>query len=365
MENVQKVIIPGQVQTSDGREITLVEKKYFDLPAGFPEVPPGYEEWKGSKTVNYISVFFTEDDYAYVVRQMQYNRQRQMRLFYKWSVLSFTYPDYNDVISIIYSGSRDHISLSLSPEEFLSIPYTEFRRNVLSAFGVYDFVNETEIPKGVSGTFGAAVKALDEAYDEVCGNFLKISALLTSAAVKALDEAYDEVCGNFLKISALLTSIVANTNDFKIFGCKNIFEFAEKRWDYGSTSVKNFLSIGLKFMEGAELLPGYETYSYSQLVELLPVLEDMLHEFNAGMTVAEIRRKKKDLLEAPKEEKEPKPKKESDLDVFKTNLKVFFYSYRIPYDDPASSGYKVYRKALREVVQKLNSEFGLGISTNF
>ena len=339
MENVQKVIIPGQVQTSDGREITLVEKKYFDLPAGFPEVPPGYEEWKGSKTVNYISVFFTEDDYAYVVRQMQYNRQRQMRLFYKWSVLSFTYPDYNDVISIIYSGSRDHISLSLSPEEFLSIPYTEFRRNVLSAFGVYDFVNETEIPKGVSGTFGAAVKALDE--------------------------AYDEVCGNFLKISALLTSIVANTNDFKIFGCKNIFEFAEKRWDYGSTSVKNFLSIGLKFMEGAELLPGYETYSYSQLVELLPVLEDMLHEFNAGMTVAEIRRKKKDLLEAPKEEKEPKPKKESDLDVFKTNLKVFFYSYRIPYDDPASSGYKVYRKALREVVQKLNSEFGLGISTNF
>lgn len=338
MENVQKVIVPGYGQTSD-REISVVEKKYFELPAGFPEVPPGYEEWKGSKTVNYISVFFTEDDYAYVVRQMQYNRQRQMRLFYKWSVLSFTFSDYNDVISIIYSGSRDHISLSLSPEEFLSIPYTEFRRNVLSAFGVYDFVNETEIPKGVSGTFGAAVKALDE--------------------------AYDEVCGNFLKISALLTSIVANTNDFKIFGCKDIFEFAEKRWDYGSTSVKNFLSIGLKFMEGAELLPRYETYSYSQLVELLPVPEDMLHEFNAGMTVAEIRRKKKDLLEASKEEKEPKPKKESDLDVFKTNLKVFFYSYRIPYDDPASSGYKVYRKALREVVQKLNSEFGLGISTNF
>ena len=338
MENVQKVIVPGYGQTSD-REISVVERKYFELPKDFPEVPPGYEEWKGSKTVNYISVFFTEDDYAYVVRQMQYYRQRQMRLFYKWSVLSFTYSDYNDVISIIYSGSRDHISLSLSPEEFLSIPYTEFRRNVLSAFGVYDFVNETEIPKGVSGTFGAAVKALDA--------------------------AYDEVCGNFLKISALLTSIVANTNDFKIFGCKDIFEFAEKRWDYGSTSVKNFLSIGLKFMEGAELLPGYETYSYSQLVELLPVPEDMLHEFNAGMTVAEIRRKKKDLLEAPKEEKEPKPKKESDLDVFKTNLKVFFYSYRIPYDDPGSSGYKVYRKALREVVQKLNSEFGLGISINF
>lgn len=341
MEKGKEVNIIGKGQTSDGREITLVEKKYFDLPAGFPEVPPGYEEWKFSKVVDKLSDFLTEADYAYVVRQMQYYRQRQMRLLYKWSVLSFIFPDYNDVISIVYSGSRDHISLRLSPEEFLSIPYTEFRRNVLSAFGVYDFVNETEIPKGVSGMFGAAVKALDE--------------------------AYDEVRGNFLKISALLTSIVANTNDFKIFGCKDIFEFAEKRWDYGSTSVKNFLSIGLKFMEGAELLPGYETYSYSQLVELLPVPEDMLHEFNAGMTVAEIRRKKKELLEAPKAEaeKEPKPKKESDLDVFKTNLKVFFYSYKIPYDDTRSSVYKTYKKALREVVYALNRAYDLGIKLVF
>ena len=338
MENVQKVVIPGQGQTSD-REISVVERKYFELPEGFPEVPPGYEEWKGSKTVNYISVFFTEDDYAYVVRQMQYKRQRQMRLFYKWSVLSFTYSDYNDVISIIYSGSRDHISLSLSPEEFLSIPYTEFRRNVLSAFGVYDFVNETEIPKGVSGTFGAAVKALDE--------------------------AYDEVCGNFLKISALLTSIVANTNDFKIFGCKNIFEFAEKRWDYGSTSVKNFLAIAEKFMSGQELLPAAEGYGYSQLVELSSVPEAALSEFNPKMTVQEIRKKKKEALEGEKEEKEKAPKKEKEIDVFKTSIRAFFWGFKIPYTDPASSGYKVYRKALREVVQKLNSEFGLGISINF
>ncbi len=340
MENVQKVIITGQGQTSDGREITLVEKKYFDLPAGFPEVPAGYEEWKFAKTVDNLSDFLTEADYAYVVRQMQYKRQREMRLFYKINyALYFIFPDRDGKISILIYNPRDRQISNIYPEEFLSIPYTEFRRNVLSVFGVYDFVNETEIPKGVSGTFGAAVKALDE--------------------------AYDEVRGNFLKISALLTSIVANTDDLRIFGCKDIFEFAEKRWGYGSTSVKNFLSIGLKFMEGAELLPGYEMYSYSQLVELLPVPEDMLHEFNAGMTVAEIRRKKKELLEAPKEEKEPKPKKESDLDVFKTNLKVFFYSYKIPYDDTRSSVYKTYKKALREVVYALNRAYDLGIKLGF
>ena len=340
MENVQKVIITGQGQTSDGREITLVEKKYFDLPAGFPEVPAGYEEWKFAKTVDNLSDFLTEADYAYVVRQMQYKRQREMRLFYKINyALYFIFPDRDGKISILIYNPRDRQISNIYPEEFLSIPYTEFRRNVLSVFGVYDFVNETEIPKGVSGTFGAAVKALDE--------------------------AYDEVRGNFLKISALLTSIVANTDDLRIFGCKDIFEFAVKRWGYGSTSVKNFLSIGLKFMEGAELLPGYEMYSYSQLVELLPVPEDMLHEFNAGMTVAEIRRKKKELLEAPKEEKEPKPKKESDLDVFKTNLKVFFYSYKIPYDDTRSSVYKTYKKALREVVYALNRAYDLGIKLGF
>lgn len=338
MEKGKEVNIIGKGQTSDGREITLVEKKYFDLPAGFPEVPPGYEEWKFSKVVDKLSDFLTEADYSYVVRQMQYKRQREMRLFYKEFNLSFIFPGRNGNIDIlIYYPVVS--CLYMYPDEFLSIPYTEFRRNVLSAFGVYDFVNETEIPKGVSGTFGAAVKALDE--------------------------AYDEVRGNFLKISALLTSIVANTNDFKIFGCKDIFEFAEKRWDYGSTSVKNFLSIGLKFMEGAELLPGYETYSYSQLVELLPVPEDMLGEFNAGMTVAEIRKRKKDLLEAPKEEKEPKLKKESDLDVFKTNLKVFFYSYKIPYDDTRSSVYKTYKKALREVVYALNRTYDLGIKLGF
>ncbi len=340
MEKGKEVNIIGKGQTSDGREITLVEKKYFDLPAGFPEVPAGYEEWKFAKTVDNLSDFLTEADYAYVVRQMQYKRQREMRLFYKINyALYFIFPDRDGKISILIYNPRDRQISNIYPEEFLSIPYTEFRRNVLSVFGVYDFVNETDIPKGVSGSFGAAVKALDE--------------------------AYDEVRGNFLKISALLTSIVANTNDFKIFGCKDIFEFAEKRWDYGSTSVKNFLSIGLKFMEGAELLPGYETYSYSQLVELLPVPEDMLHEFNAGMTVAEIRRKKKDLLEAPEEEKEPKPKKESDLDVFKTNLKVFFYSYKIPYDDTRSSVYKTYKKALREVVYALNRTYDLGIKLGF
>ena len=118
-------------------------------------------------------------------------------------------------------------------------------------------------------------------------------------------------------------------------------------------------------MSGQELLPAAEGYGYSQLVELSSVPEAALSEFNPKMTIAEIRKKKKEALEGEKEEKEKAPKKEKEIDVFKTSLRAFFWGYKIPYDDPGSSGYKVYRKALREVVQKLNSEFGLGISTNF
>lgn len=340
MEKCKEVNIIGKGQTSDGREITLVEKKYFDLPADFPEVPAGYEEWKGSKTVDNLSDFLTVADYAFVVRQMQYKQQREMRLFYKKFDLYFIFPGRDGKIDILFYNPIVSC-LYMYPEEFLSIPYTEFRRIVLSWFGVYDFVNETEIPKGVSGSFGAAVKALDE--------------------------AYDEVRGNFLKISALLTSIVANTADLKLFGCKDIFEFAEKRWGYGSTSVKNFLAIAEKFMSGQELLPAAEGYGYSQLVELSSVPEAALSEFNSKMTIQEIRKKKKEVLEgdSSKEEKEKAHKKEKEIDVFKTSIRAFFCGFKIPYTDPASSGYKVYRKALREVVQKLNSEFGLGISTNF
>ena len=70
MENVQKVIIPGQGQTSD-REISVVERKYFDLPEDFPEIPAGYKQWKQEKKVDRVCDFFTYEDYIYVVRKIQ------------------------------------------------------------------------------------------------------------------------------------------------------------------------------------------------------------------------------------------------------------------------------------------------------
>ena len=337
MENVQKVIIPGQGQTSD-REISIVEKKYFDLPEDFPEIPAGYKQWKQEKKVDRVCDFFTYEDYIYVVRKMQ----RSFSSFYFHYKNTYLYLSSSSfgTISVCTNCFCKYWSNKYSTEDFLKIPYRDFRRFVLEKLNFYDFVNETELPNGLSSDFKISVEAVDGLNVDIQKNFLKIAAHLN------LLNLYP---GNFEK-----------------FGCKDVYQFAERRWGYGSTSVKNFLAIAEKFMSGQELLPAVEGYGYSQLVELSSVPEGALSEFNSKMTIQEIRKKKKEVLEGDsKEEKEKAPKKEKEIDVFKTSLRAFFWGYKIPYDDPGSSGYKVYRKALREVVQKLNSEFGLGISTNF
>ena len=341
MENVQKVIIPGQGQTSD-REISIVEKKYFDLPEDFPEIPAGYQKWKGGKFVDRLSEFFSYDDYIYILRRFQRYTCRCLRLFYKNIEVDFMFlPESNNKqFSVQFYGSSWGI-LKYSVSEFLEIPYQVLRRKVFEHYNLYDFVNEMELPNGLSSDFKISVEAVDGLNVDIQKNFLKIAA--------------------YLKLLNLYPG------NFEKFGCKDVYQFAERRWGYGSTSVKNFLAIAEKFMSGQELLPAAEGYGYSQLVELCSVPEGALSEFSSKMTIQEIRKKKKDVLEgdSSKEEKEKAPKKEKEIDVFKTSLRAFFWGYKIPYDDHGSSGYKVYRKALREVVQKLNSEFGLNISTNF
>lgn len=338
MENVQKVIVPGYGQTSD-REISVVERKCFDLPEGFPEIPAGYKKWQNVKFADRLSEFFSYEDYIYILRSFQYYTRRVLRLIYKNIEVWFEFSSESNKPFLVTLYGSSWCALRYSVSEFLEIPYLSLRRKVFEHYNVYDFVNETELPRGLSTDFKSSLEALDGLNVDIQKNFLKIAA--------------------YLKLMNLYPG------NFEKFGCKDVYQFAERRWGYGSTSVKNFLAIAEKFMSGQELLPAAEGYGYSQLVELSSVPEAALSEFNPKMTVQEIRKKKKEALEGEKEEKEKAPKKEKEIDVFKTSIRAFFRGFKIPYTDPASSGYKVYRKALREVVQKLNSEFGLGISINF
>ena len=342
MENVQKVTVPGYGQTSD-REISVVERKYFELPEDFPEIPAGYKKWKGVKDVDRLSEFFSYADYIYVLRSFKSYSDCAFKFWVKSRsfFISFTPENTNHEFFISISG-KEYSYIKFDISGFLKVSYASLRRKILENFGVYDFVNETELPNGLSTDFKSSVEALDVLNVDLQKNFLKISAYLR------LMNSYP---GNFEK-----------------FGCKDVYQFAERRWGYGSTSVKNFLAIAEKFMSGQELLPAAEGYGYSQLVELSSVPDGALSEFNPKMTIAEIRKKKKEALEGEKvekEEKEKAPKKEKEIDVFKTSLRAFFWGYKIPYDDPKSSGYKVYRKALREVIEKLNYKFDLGIKADY
>ena len=339
MENVQKVTVPGYGQTSD-REISVVEKKYFELSEDFPEIPAGYKKWKGVKAVDRLSEFFSYADYIYVLRSFESYSDRAFKFWFKSRsfFISFTPENTNHEFFISIFG-KEYLYIKFDISGFLKVSYTSLRRKILEHFGVYDFVNETELPNGLSTDFKSSVEALDVLNVDLQKNFLKIAAYLR------LMNAYP---GNFEK-----------------FGCKDVYQFAERRWGYGSTSVKNFLAIAEKFMSGQELLPAAAGYGYSQLVELSSVPDGALSEFSPTMTIAEIRKKKKEALEGEKEEKEKAPKKEKEIDVFKTSLRAFFWGYKIPYDDPKSSGYKVYRKALREVIEKLNYKFDLGIKADY
>lgn len=336
MENVQKVSVPGYGQTSD-REISVVEKKNFELPEDFPEIPAGYKQWKLEKKVDRVCDFFTYEDYIYVVRKIQ----RSFAFFYfhyKNTYLCLSSSSFG-TISVCTNCFCNYWTNKYSPEDFLKIPYRDFRRFVLEKLNFYDFVNETELPRGLSTDFCSSVEALDVLNVDLQKNFFKIAA--------------------YLKLMNLYPG------NFEKFGCKDVYQFAERRWGYGSTSVKNFLAIAEKFMSGQELLPAAAGYGYSQLVELSSVPDGALSEFNPKMTIQEIRKKKKEALEGEKVEKEKAPKKEKEIDVFKTALRAFFWGYKIPYDDPKSSGYKVYRKALREVIEKLNYKFDLGIRADY
>ena len=339
---MNKALIPTKVvvgQTSDG--MTIVKHKYFELPENFPEVSEGYKCGENHCSSN-IKDFFTEDDFAYMMRTFQFYDKRSLRFpYYKsgspWTFDVLFYPESDEIRFTHFDiVTRSFKSTGLSPKDVLEFGYEYVRNMLIERIGLYDFKNTTVIPNKVSREFGELVTLIDSANNDIRKNFIKIAFLLNRLSYK-------------------------DFADFSCFGVRNIYEFAERRWGYGSTSVKNFLALH-RFMSGEALKPAFESYGYSQLVELVSVPDEMLEDFSPDMTIQEMREANKKLLESLKEKKPLKVKKADEFETFKTNLSSFFWSYKIPYADPSSSGYKVYRKALREVVEALNKTFKLKIN---
>lgn len=123
------------------------------------------------------------------------------------------------------------------------------------------------------------------------------------AACAAIDDDISLINDSFLSVAFRLYQLKAHGfGSLVAYGCADIYEFAKKRFGFGTTTTKNFLAIYDKFMitDGMNvpmLKEEFKDYGYSQLVELVSVASH-LDDFSPKMTVKEIRKKKKELSSA-------------------------------------------------------------------
>jgi len=105
-----------------------------------------------------------------------------------------------------------------------------------------------------------------------------------------LDYAVRNVANGFIMIGYYLKAI-RDSKAFTELGFKDIYEFAESKYRFSKTSVKNFISVSERFGEKnvSRLKREYDDYNFSQLIELVSEDEECLAKYSPAQTVKEIR----------------------------------------------------------------------------
>ena len=114
--------------------------------------------------------------------------------------------------------------------------------------------------------------------------------------VSDIANSMEEIVNNYLLIGHALKEIKFKKL-YELEGYKNIFELAKAKFNLGETSTKNFMNVYSKFGDSKNigyLKNDYEKYSFSQLVELLPVSEDEVKNYSPTMSVQEMKQIKKE-----------------------------------------------------------------------
>lgn len=98
-----------------------------------------------------------------------------------------------------------------------------------------------------------------------------------------------ETAGNFVYIGYRLKQI----RDSGMFdGCADIFEFAQREWGLGKSTVSRFIAINEKYSEGGnslELKEEFKQFSSSKLSEMLTLPDSEIQLITEKTTVKEIR----------------------------------------------------------------------------
>lgn len=117
--------------------------------------------------------------------------------------------------------------------------------------------------------------------------------------VKEIIEVSEAAISNFLNLGRLFKK-VKERKLYLLEEYNSVYEFAEDKFGYKETSVKNFINVFNKYADDPDELDsecdikeGFENYSFTSLVELLPVSnEEIQANYSPDMKVKEIRETK-------------------------------------------------------------------------
>lgn len=336
-------------QTSDQN----IESINLDV---LPEVEEGY---KPKFECNDLSEFFTPKDFAFMLidfpKQFEEYKSRldnknyssfgtPIHKYYKKFRL-YIYPTFKhwssnkiyDEVILVFNVTSKKLTLT----EVKEMGYQAFREFLLDSAKIYEFPTDLSVkPVGV-----------DDFFFDTC--------------VK-IDKQIENAQASFENTCCYLNDIKLSKGNIERYGCKDIYDFAERRFGIGRTSTKNFLAIYAKFMSGVVLKEDYRGYKQSQLMELLPVSDDVIKSsFKPEMSVKQIREKKKELV-GTLSDKEDKTKKEKTAKVqtLKIEVPTFVEFYEINFRHEVNDYNDGYNEALRDVLELLSSESGVVIKVN-
>lgn len=147
--------------------------------------------------------------------------------------------------------------------------------------------------------------------------------------IKDIKEYSQRALLNFLQIGRLF-KLVKEEKLYEIEDYSSVYEFALNKFGYRETSVKNFIAVFDKYADTTDVRNSYfnikeeyENYSFTSLVELLPLEQEEIREkYSPEMTVKEIRQTK--LVSQLNDDLQEKIKRYAELvDLLKHEMNSF------------------------------------------
>lgn len=277
LNEAEGVSVDARGQTSDAGVLNVL-----------PEVPEGYV-WR--EEVETVEDLLSYEDLLFLFKQTETvsrDGYSYLSMFYlnKTFAQHCAAVDVSVTVDRVFFGTKDKqlafsgngkiVYVGLS--ELADRGYYYVRAKIFTTLQILTLRDFPDYyPEGVSNDFIAACAAIDNDISLINDSFLSVAFRLYQLKAHGFG------------------SLVA-------YGCADIYEFAKKRFGFGTTTTKNFLAIYDKFMitDGMNvpmLKEEFKDYGYSQLVELVSV-PSHLDDFSPKMTVKEIRKKKKELSSA-------------------------------------------------------------------